>query len=107
MDVTLSKEGTVQITNYGQSTSSILHFSSDIFKDLFAARELFKNSLIATIHSRNEHSDCQSTMGLRYTRNRLTLTKNTNDKDLISFPHQKNYLSYQLKVRNLARRTLT
>lgn len=52
VDVTLSKEGTVQITNYGQSTSSILHFSSDIFKDLFVARELFKNSLIATIQDR-------------------------------------------------------
>ena len=107
MDVTLSNEGTVQITNYGQSTSSILRFSNDIFKDLVPARERFKNSLIATIHSRNEHSDCQSTMSLHYSRNRLSLTKNTNDKELISFPHQKNYLSYQLQVRNLARRTLT
>ena len=105
IDVTLVKNDsmhyTIQLTNYGQSVNDILSFSREIFWNFVTADTVFKNSLIATVCSRNERNNCQKTLDLYFTRNRLSLTRNKNDTNLINFFYQKTYLSFLLKVRNI------
>ncbi|XP_043521543.1 uncharacterized protein LOC122534707 isoform X2 [Frieseomelitta varia] len=90
---------TIQLTNYGQSVNDILSFSREIFWNFVVADTVFKNSLIATVCSQNERSNCQETLDLHFTRNRLSLMRNKNDTNLVNFFYQKTYLSFLLKNR--------
>lgn len=104
IDIALFKEGTmnytIQVTNFGQFTNEILHFSNKIFNDFISTDIFFTNSLVVTVYLRNECSNTQNILSLRFLQKRLSLCTTTSDKSHIDFSHQKSYLSFQLKVRN-------
>ncbi|XP_026673677.1 uncharacterized protein LOC113464975 [Ceratina calcarata] len=102
-DVTLSKNDTecytIRVTNYGQSTNDVLLSSHKIFWKFVSESTVFENSIIATIYNWNEHTDCHEVLDLNFVQNRLSLIKNTSDKNHIDFSNQKKYLSFLLKAK--------
>lgn len=105
VDVTLSKEGTmqytIQVTNYGQSTDDILSFSEKVFCDFLTAFSFLKTSPTVTVYGKTERKDSHDILDITFKKERLSLTKHAGDKNLIDFYHQKKYLSFLLKVCNV------
>ncbi|CAK9816037.1 hypothetical protein ANTQUA_LOCUS8716 [Anthophora quadrimaculata] len=101
IDVTLLKKDTMyyatQVTNYGQSVEDVLSYSKKIFQKFLTTHIILENSLVSTVYTRNQHSDCHEILDLRLMRNRLSLVKNINDNNLINLFYQKKYLSFLLK----------